>query len=70
MLQVGGAEKFSPPLGFQRLSYKRAGVLLGIYAGSASRGGDVTVYVFDINLPSLPVPFDYVLASISVVMAL
>ena len=26
-------------------------------AGSPSRGGDVTVYVFDINKPSLPTPF-------------
>ena len=39
-------------------------------AGSPSRGGDVTVYVFDINQPSLPTAFYTVLASISVLMAL
>ena len=30
-------------------------------AGSPSRGGDVTVYAFDINQPSLPTPFYSVL---------
>ena len=39
-------------------------------AGSPSRGGDVAVYVFDINQPSLPTPFCSVLVSISVFMAL
>ena len=39
-------------------------------AGSASHGGDVTVYVFDINPPSLPTPFNSVLMSVSVFMAL
>ena len=39
-------------------------------AGSPSRGGDVVVYVFDINQPSLPTPFCSVLVSISVFMAL
>ena len=29
--------------------------------GSPSRGGDVAIYVFDINQPSLPTPFYYVL---------
>ena len=38
--------------------------------GSPSRGGDVEVYVFDINQPSLPTPFDSVLVSVSVFMAL
>ena len=38
-------------------------------AGSPSRGGDVAVYVFDINQPSLPTPFYSVLVSISVFMA-
>ena len=38
--------------------------------GSPSHGGDVEVYVFDINQPSLPTPFYSVLASISVFMAL
>ena len=38
--------------------------------GSPSRGGDVAVYVFSINLPSLPTPFHSVLVSMSVFMAL
>ena len=38
-------------------------------AGSPSRGGEVTVYVCDINQPSLPTPFYSVLVSISVFMA-
>ena len=38
--------------------------------GSPSHGGDVVVYVFDINQPSLPIPFYSVLVSISVFMAL
>ena len=37
---------------------------------SPSRGGDVTVYVPDINQPSLPTPFYSVLVSVSVFMAL
>ena len=39
-------------------------------AGSPSRGGDVMVYVTDINQPSLPTPFYSVLVSVSVFMAL
>ena len=39
-------------------------------AGSPSRGGDVTVYVYDIKQPSLPTPFNSVLVSVSVFMAL
>ena len=39
-------------------------------AGSPSCGGDVTVYVFDINHPSLPNPFYSVLVSVVVFMAL
>ena len=35
-----------------------------------SRGGDVTVYVKDTNQPSLPTPFQSVLVSVSVFMAL
>ena len=38
--------------------------------GSPSRGGDVAVCVFDINQPSLPTPFDSVLVSVPVYMAL
>ena len=38
--------------------------------GSPPCGGDVEVYVFDINQPSLPTPSYSVLVSISVFMAL
>ena len=38
--------------------------------GSPSRGGDVAVYVFDMNQLSLPTPFHSVLVSMSVFMAL
>ena len=38
--------------------------------GYPSRGMDVTVYVCDINQPSLPIPIYSVLVSISVFMAL
>ena len=38
--------------------------------GSPSRGGDVAVYVFDMNQPSLPTLFYSALVSISVFMAL
>ena len=38
--------------------------------GSQSRVGDVVVYVFDTNQPSLPTPFYSVLVSVSVFMAL
>ena len=34
--------------------------------GSPSRGGDVAVYVFDINQLSLPTPLSSVLVSVSV----
>ena len=37
---------------------------------SPSRGGDVTIYVCDINQPSLPTPFYSVLVSIFVFMVL
>ena len=37
-----------------------------VLAGSPSRGGDVVVYIFDINQPSLSTPFNSVLESISV----
>ena len=38
--------------------------------GSPPRRGDVAVYVFDINQPSLPAPFYSVLVSVSVFMTL
>ena len=37
--------------------------------GSPSRGGDVVVYIFDINQLSLPTPFNSVLVSVSVSIA-
>ena len=43
---------------------------LEVPAGSPSRGGDVTVYVYGIKQPSLPTPFNSVLVSVSVFMAL
>ena len=45
-------------------------MVLSVPTGSPSRGGDVAVYVFDINQPSLPTPFCSVLVSISVFMPL
>ena len=44
--------------------------ILWVPAGSPSRGGDVTVYVCDMNQTSLPTPFYSVIASIFVFMAL
>ena len=41
-----------------------------VSSGSPSRGGDVAVYVFDINQPSLPTPLYSVHVSVSVFMAL
>ena len=38
--------------------------------GLTSRGGDLVVYVFDINQLSLPTPFYSFLVSVSVFMAL
>ena len=43
---------------------------LWVPAGSPSRGGDVTVYIYDMNHPSLPTPFYSVHVSIFVFMAL
>ena len=41
-----------------------------VFAGSPSRGGNVTVFVKNINHLSLPTPFYSVLVSISVFVAL
>ena len=46
-----------------------AAVAAAVPAGLPSRGGDVTVYVLDINQPSLPHSFYSVLLSVSVFMA-
>ena len=43
--------------------------VLHVPVGSALRGGDVAVYVSDINQLSLPTPFHSALVSISVFMA-
>ena len=43
---------------------------ISVPMGSPSRGGDVAVYVFDINQPSLPTPFYSVLVAVSVFTAL
>ena len=48
----------------------RLTLLAGVPAGSPSCGGDVVVYVKDINQPSLPTPFSSVLVSVSVFIAL
>ena len=45
-------------------------LVLLVPTGSPSRGGGVVVYVSDINKPSLPTPFYFVLVSISVFMSL
>ena len=45
-------------------------VVVSFLADSLSRGADVTVYVFDINRPSLSTPLYSVLVSVSVFMAL
>ena len=45
-------------------------VVVKVPSGSPSRGGDVTVCVYDINQPSLPTPFHSALVSVSVFMAL
>ena len=43
---------------------------LEVPAGSPSHGGDVAVYIFDINQPSLLTPFHSVLVYMSALMAL
>ena len=44
--------------------------VLVVPEGSPSRGGNVAIYVFDINQPTLPAPFHSVLVSASVFVAL
>ena len=46
------------------------GAVTEVPAGSPSRGGDVIVYISDINQPNLPTPLYSVLVSVSVIMAL
>ena len=45
-------------------------LIITVLTGSPSRGGDVAVYAFDTNQPSLPTPFYSVLMSVSVFEAL
>ena len=52
------------------LAGKGLTVSFWVPARSSSGGGDVTVYVFDINQPNLPTPVYSVIVSISVCMAL
>ena len=40
-----------------RLNMLSSGSYTMVHAGSALRGGDVTVYVIDVNQPSLPTLF-------------
>ena len=54
----------------QPISQPSLSSLLPVPACSPARGGDVTVYVCDINQLSLPTPFCSVLVSISACMAL
>ena len=44
--------------------------MMVVVDAAAVTAGDVAIYVFDINHPSLPTPFYFVLVSISVFMAL
>ena len=44
--------------------------MMVVVDAAAVTAGDVAIYVFDINQPSLPTPFYFVLVSISVFMAL
>ena len=55
---------------YEKLMSVQTCIAPGVPAGSPSRGGDVLVYVTDINQPSLPTPFDSVLVSVSAFMAL
>ena len=48
----------------------RSGLSLFVPTGSPPRGGDVAVYVFDLNQPSLPTLLSSALVSLSVFMAL
>ena len=50
--------------------YRYLFMKVSFLTGLPSRGGDVAVYVFDINQPSFPAPFHSVLVSISVFVAL
>ena len=56
--------------GYYNILQQRWWPFLWVLAGSPSRGGDVVVYVFHINQPSLPTPWYSVLVSVSVFMAL
>ena len=56
--------------GGHRVLSKCKDTMRSVHTGFPSRGGYVAVYVFGINQPSLPTPFDSVLVSVSVFMAL
>ena len=61
---------FSTTCLFDRGPLLLAFLCLGAPAGSQLRDGDVAVYVFDVNQPSLPTPFNSVLVSVSFFTAL
>ena len=54
------------PLSLTTVSLGTGYFVRWVPTGSPSRGGDVAVYVFDINQPSLLTPFYSVLSSVSV----
>ena len=53
-----------------KLGWFMSDINRNVPTGSVSRGGDVTVCVFDVNQPSLPTPFYSVLVSVSLFKAL
>ena len=57
---------FVKPESFGRRTFS----FTGVPVSSPSHGGDVTVYVLDINQPSLPTPVYSILVSLSVFMTL
>ena len=50
------------------MCYRHTCAFPGVPMGSASSGGDVVVYVFDLNQQSLPTPYSF-FAAVSVFMA-
>ena len=63
-------KKVAPHPGLSSSHSVMGDTLTTVPTGSPSRGGDVAVYVFNINQPSLTTPFYSVLESVSVFMAL
>ena len=61
---------FLPYWSFQLNISKGKSPSVLVLADSSSRGGDIAVFVLDINQPSLPTPFNSVFVSVSIFMAL